>query len=206
MWADIHTIFMIDFKILHQIELGTPGSNGEWNFCARIHITLLQIMYDCKCSFPSSNNSLKISFDSTFISKFFFIILNFKSSRKWLEKTLEPRQLSGMGFWICRFFIFQVEKASFYFPFIFLMQNVSWSERLDKTCRHCSFPSASERPWFFSVFILWLDLNSAKCRATHLVKWNVEMPSDISLEKCSAVVLFNCQVLGLFQNSFFKSW
>ena len=151
---------------------------------------------------------------------FFLIILNFKISRKWSEKTHEPRQLSGMGFWICRFFIFQVEKASFYFPFIFLLQNVYWSLiRMEKTCRHCSFPSVSsertsppfttsvsEMSWFFSIFILWLDFNSAKCRATHLVKWNVEMPSDISLEKCSAVVLFNCQELGLFQNSFFKSW
>ena len=143
MWADIYTIFMIDSKILLQIELITPGSKWEWNFCARIHITLLQIMYDCKCFFFL--RQFPFSFDSTFISKFYFIILNFKSSRKWLQKTYalhEPRQL--LGFWICRFiFIFQVDKALFYFPYIFLLQKVSWSEPFEGTCRHCSFPIVS---------------------------------------------------------------
>ena len=151
------------------------------------------------------------SFDSTFISKFYFIILNFKSSRKWLQKTCTPstNQDSCQGWdfeFVDSFSYFKWTKL-YFTSHIFLLQKVSWSEPFEGTCRHCSFPIVHlDRPLFVSILILWLDFNSAKCRATHLVKWNVEMPSDISLEKCSAVVLFNCQELVLFQNSFFKSW
>ena len=151
------------------------------------------------------------SFDSTFISKFYFIILNFKSSRKWLQKTRTPstNQDSCQGWdfeFVDSFSYFKWTKLYFTSHIFFFCKKYPGQNHSKGLVVTVLFQLYLDRPLFFAILIVWLDFNSAKCRATHLVKWNVEMPSDISLEKCSAVVLLKCQVLGIFQNSFFKSW